>query len=175
MVPVEEQAGRNSVKSSPKRKVRQKGAIRARMIIRNQRCLAQDSSAANTVYFKTPMVGADDAMETLIGVWGIYASHRWNVELCQWLALSVNNLGSCEAENDSWIAIQNRNTSLQKLWRAQVVVRQPLKVISAGELEHAVVIPRCAAVNVAPVIPDTRVALCVRPTDLFGPVCGRVI
>ena len=175
MVPIEEQAGRNSVKSSPKREVCQKGAIGARMIIGNQRCLTQNSCPANTVYFKTPMVGADNAMKALIGMWGIYAGHRWNVKLCHWPALSVNNLGSREAENDPWIAIQNRDTLIQKLRSAEVVVRQPLKVISAGELEHAVVIPRCAAVDVAAVIPDTRVAPCIRPADLFGPVCRRVI
>jgi hypothetical protein len=175
MVPIEESARGNLVKSSLKRKVCQKCTIRARITIVNQRRLTQNICPANAIYFKTPMVGADNAVETLIRMRGIYAGHRWNVIRRYWPALSVDNLGSREAENDPRITIQNGDTLLQKFRGAEVVVRQPLKVLSAGDLEHAVVIPRCASVDVAAAIPKARVPPRVRAADLFGPVCGRVI
>jgi hypothetical protein len=116
------------------------------------------------------MVGADGSVEARISARGIHAGHCGNLILRHRIAVSVHYLGSGSAENYSGIAVKNGDALLQELGCAEVIVRPPFEVLSAGEFENSIVSPRRAPIDVTPVVPDAAVALCVRPADLLGAV-----
>jgi hypothetical protein len=68
------------------------------------------------------------------------------------------------------LSIERRNALRKEIWRTDVVCRRPFEVLTLGKLEHPIVVPRTATVDIIPKVANTWIAVYILATDCFGAI-----
>src|SRR5581483_17562 len=87
----------------------------------------------------------------------------------------INDGGLGVTQYDPRMRVQCLYTYLEKVWRTDVIVCSPLKILGLCQFQHTVVIPTTAKVLRTPVKPNSAIQACVFTTNSLRIVSGRVV